>query len=176
MQQETLIFTAGKQLRKVRFIMWLSFFLAIWAVWAGIDLSRHYGLSPGDGGVLRPQAERLAWGIGVGFLGLAFAVGMDIYGRRYVAQIFASGAEPHTQLRVETLRWWGRHSLIVPASDVTGITQHHGKLNTGDHNVNAPWFFLYLKGRRFPYIVDLQGKFSQPELAQRLLKMRIIIG
>jgi hypothetical protein len=171
MENENLIYISGKQLIKVRFIMTLALVCAVWAVIAGVGLAQNYGLSPGDGGVLRPLAERLAWGVGVAVLGLAFAVGMDLYGRQYAARIYYQ--EKERKLRIETLRWWGFASECRPVLDLTGRKHNHGQLNTGEHSVDAPWCFLYFRNRSFPIILDLQGQFSDPTLAGQLLGVNV---
>ena len=72
----TLLFHAGRQALRVRFIMLLSLASAAGALYSGVDLVRYYGLAPADGGVLRPLWQRAALGLFVAGLGVAFLYGM----------------------------------------------------------------------------------------------------
>jgi len=159
----TLLYDAGRQLRKVRGIMWLSLACALGGLYWGFDLARHYGLAPGDGGVLAPLGVRLAWGAGVALLGLAFAAGMDLYGRHYIARAWLD--EAGGRLRIETLRWWGRAALTVPVSEVLGSRYMRGKMS-GAVEVDAPWFNVRIKGQPWVLILDAQGSFPDFALAR----------
>ena len=56
--------------------MLLSLACAVATIWWGSDLSQSYWVRPADGGMLAPLPVRLAWGVGVGSLGVIFAAGM----------------------------------------------------------------------------------------------------
>jgi hypothetical protein len=55
------IYSAGRQLRKVRFMMYFSLICAAGCLWWGISLFQTYGLATGDGGVLAPLPLRLVY-------------------------------------------------------------------------------------------------------------------
>ncbi len=163
----TTLFRAGWQLKKVRAIMWFSLLCAAGAVWGGYYLATTYGLNPADGGELAALPVRLAWGIGVALLGLAFAAGMYLYGCCYVAQIDFD--EQAKLLRVRTVGFLGYAEQTINPADILRSRYHHGKFQTPEMTVNAPWTSLKIRGRRWPLILDAQGEFCEPKLLRKLL-------
>lgn len=161
------IYHAARQATKVRWLYGFALAVCLGCLYWGYDLSQTYGLSPGDGGVLRPLAQRLAWGGFVALFGLLFAVGMLVYTRIYIGRLWLSQATQ--QVVFETIRLWGGARFSVPPQDIIGSSYHPGMLDTPTHSVNAPFYFVRLRGRRLPLILDGQGKFIQPGLAERLL-------
>jgi hypothetical protein len=153
----------------VRAVLWFALLACLACLKWGYDLSQSYGLSPGDGGELRPLAERLAWGGFVALLGLLFAGGMLLYAQLYINRVWFD--EPKQMLVFETLRAWGAGRFQTAVKDVMGSRYHAGALDTGKHTVNAPWYFIRLRGRRLPLILDGQGLLPQPTLAKRLLNL-----
>ena len=162
------LFHAGRQLIKVRGVMFLSLGCAVGCVWAGIDLAQSYGLNPADGGVLAPLSVRLAWGIGGALLGIIFLVGMWIYGKCYVARIEFD--EQNKALHIYTVSFFGSEKHEINASKVLSSQYHEGELNL-DIYVNAPWWTVWIKGRRLPFIVDEQGVFLEKNIMNKLFKI-----
>lgn len=163
------IFRAGGQLIKVRAIMWLAAGCAAAALYYGWVLFQSYGLRPADGGALAPIGQRLGWLLGLGGMGLAFLAGMWAYGRCYVARIGYDQAGQRLHFR--TLSFVGSHEHVHHVSDVRASTFQSGRfINPDGVSVNAPWYNVYLKGRRLPLVLDVQGDFREPELTARLLK------
>ena len=155
------LFHAGKQLIKVRGVMLLSLACAVASIWFGLDLSQTYGLRSADGGMLAPLPVRLAWGIGVGALGVVFAAGMWLYGRCYVSRI---ELDRHTsELSIYTVRFIGIRKQVIETSDLLGSSHHEGGFSGGGRvpSVHAPWSSVRLGRRRLPPIVDQQGVFLQ---------------
>ncbi|MGZ8312706.1 MAG: hypothetical protein ACXWU1_05645 [Allosphingosinicella sp.] len=164
-----LIYRAGRQLWKVRAMMLLSLACAAGGAWWGWDLFSTYGLRPADGGELASLPERLAWGLVVSSLGFAFAAGMWAYGQLYVSAIRFD--EEADRLLVRTVGFLAGRVRSYARSDVIESGYHAGRMdNPGGVSVDAPWFSLRLRGRRWPLIVDAQGDFPDPELAARLLR------
>jgi hypothetical protein len=159
----TPLFRAGRQLTKVRAVMLLSLACAALSIWWGIDLAQTYGLNPGDGGVLRPLSQRLLVGTIVAGLGVAFAVGMWMYGRCYAARIDFD--EDTRQLQLHTVHFLGTGRQIVDVGDVGKSRWHHGQLQLRI-SVNAPWVSVRMAGRRLPLLIDAQGEV----LDRRLMK------
>lgn len=168
-----LLYRAGRQLLKVRLLLLMALACGVLAVWAGVHLFRTYGLSPGDGGVLAPLPVRLAWGLGVAFLGLAFAGGMQLYARCYVARLEVD--EKREALHVYTVGWLGalrqeRYPLEALRLRPVRSRRHSGRtppLWRGPV-VDAPWRSLRLPGRRLPLILDEQGEVHHPGWLRRL--------
>ena len=161
------IYRAGFQLTKVRAFMIVALLCATGAFYWGWDLFNSYGLAPGDGGVLAPLGQRLAWGLSVAGLGLAFLAGMWIYGRRYVTRIRYDAAAD--ALHIGTLEFLAGRFKVYPASSVVGADYHHGRME--GEGVNAPWYFVRLADRSSRLILDAQGIFPDRELARKLLKL-----
>jgi hypothetical protein len=165
----TEIYAAGGQLLKVRAMMILSLVCALAAMWWGWSLFQTQGLRPADGGVLAPLGTRLAWGIGVAGLGIAFAAGMWLYGRLYVSALRFDAAA--RALHFRTVGFFGGHDLVFAEADILHSTYQPGRGPSGaDIQVDAPWIKVAIRGRRLPLILDAQGVFS--DLAARLLKAR----
>jgi len=164
-----LIYRAGRQLLKVRAIMLLALVSAVVSTWYGWDLAQTYGIRPADGGRLASLPVRLAWGISVASLGIAFAVGMWAYGKLYAGSIRydeAAGA-----LHVRTVEFiLGGRDLVYPLAAIEGSSWREGRFdNPAGVSVDAPWIALRVKGRRWPLIVDAQGEFPDRALAARVL-------
>jgi transmembrane protein TMEM70 (proton-transport ATP synthase complex) len=139
--------------------------------WVGWDLFQTYGIRPADGGQLASLPVRLAWGLGMAGLGLAFAAGMALYGTLYIGSIRYDEAAGTLHIRTVEFILTGR-KRVVPLSAVKGARRKEGRLeNPGGVSVDAPWLALQLKGRKWPLIVDAQGHFPDPELAARLLRL-----
>ena len=165
----TEIYRAGSQLTKIKAFMAFTLLVAAGGLYWGWDLFNNYGLVPGDGGVLAPVGQRLAWGLSVAGLGLAMLYGMWLYGCQYAARIdYDPSADA---LHVRTLQFLATREEVYAASEVVESTWHHGRMDTGEGvSVNAPWFFVRFRNRRWRLIVDGQGIFADPGLAARLLK------
>ena len=164
----TKIYRAGFQLLKVRAVTWFSLACAVGACWYGWDLLQTLGLRPADGGVLQPFAIRLLVGGFVAALGLAFAFGMWVYIRRYVSSLaYDPGSD---RLIIRTPGFFLSRARSVAPSEIEGTSFQRGDfVNPLGVSVNAPWHALELKGRRGWYIIDAQGRWLDPALAERLL-------
>lgn len=156
------IYTAGPQAWKVRLVQWMAIVLAPVAVWAGWDVARTYGLHPAEGGELAPLGARLAFGGLVMALGIAFFVGMWIYGRCYVMEASLDEARGVVGITLAGMPF--RRRMEVPLADVEDSRYHIGHTNTGKMTVSAPWSSVRLRGRRLPLIVDGQGDFVDVDL------------
>ncbi|HMO28686.1 hypothetical protein [Enterovirga sp.] len=151
------------QARKVRWVFWgLFLFFAGFAYWAW-DLSQTYGLSPGDGGVLKPPGVRLTAAAIVGAIGLLPLLGMIAYVRRYVAGLVWQGERV-----VLSGACWPMGERSVPLAAFAPGREHDGRLYTVKHWIEAPWLTLSVGGRT--YIVDLQAEEVNREGLARLFK------
>ena len=165
------IYRAGWQLTKVRGVMIMALACAIGGCWWGWDLFQTYGLRPADGGTLAPLGTRLALGLFLALLGIAFAAGMWIYGKLYAGAIrFDEAAD---MLHVHTIEYiFGGRDIAFPPSAIDAADWHEGQSDFGRGvSVDAPWFSLRIAGRRLPLILDAQGLFPDRVLAARLLRL-----
>lgn len=167
----TEIYHAGSQRLKVRAIAIFSLLVALVALWVGWGLFQTYGLRPADGGMLAPLSTRIALGGGVAALGIAFAAGMAVYGRCYVTSMRHDPAGQ--RLHFTTIGLIAGTERSCPLSAVESADYVAGQAhNTGGVSVNAPWIKLRIAGQKLPLILDAQGVFPDPSLAERLLKLR----
>ena len=172
-----LLYSAGRQSMKVRFLMWFALACAGAAVWEGYDLLLTYGTLPPDGGVLAPLPTRLAWAASVSLIGLSFAYGMWLYGRYAVREIRLVPGDQ--TFRIATYRFIGSRVETVAIGEVVVATKRHDRIKTGDFlalvsglTVDAPWLSVRLRGRRWPLVLDLQGVVANNARLAALLKTR----
>lgn len=145
----------SRQALKVRAFLWFSIAGCAGALYWAWLLFESYGLNPGDGGVLRPVGERLIAGGIVGALGLAFAGGMIWYASLYAVRI----SKEHDQIEMETMAIVGTTMRRFTVADFDGGSYHRGRMQSGrGQSVNAPWITLRVKGRRIPFIADVQAE------------------
>jgi hypothetical protein len=168
------VYRAGRQLIKVRFLMALSLVVLAFCLWWGLDLARTYGLNPGDGGVLAPLPQRLAWAGSVSLFGIACVIGMCVYGRVYAARIEYDADMQQIHLDTVGFFWNNRH--IINLANVGGARAHRD-INRGylgeavGHpipTVNAPWMSVQIAGWRLPLIIDQQGETLDRKLMRTL--------
>lgn len=157
----TLVYEAGRQLTKLRFLMVFSVLCAAGSLWGGYHMLQSYGLAPADGGKLAPLPVRLAWAAGITLLGVGFAAAMAVYVRRYVSRILLDPARQ--ELHLHTVGIFGSAEYTIAREDLRGARYYEGKLD-GDGAVDAPWYSLAVKGRRLPFLVDAQGTFHDRQV------------
>ena len=162
------IYRAGWQGSKLIGLMLIMAGLAAGSVWWGLDLYRHYGLSPGDGGVLAPLGQRvLAAGVVIG-LGMAFLLAMVAFGRIYVMSVAVDGTGRTLYLRTLIFLW--PVTRQVSAADV--MTAGFVDLEN-PRGRSTPYVWVRVKGsngRARRFLVDLQGKVLDPAALQRALR------
>jgi hypothetical protein len=100
-------------------------------------------------------------------LGIAFAVGMWLYSRRYIARL---------DYDKETGRYTAYHVWFLSTSktdfyldQVLGSSFNHGRTDA-DSAVNAPWWWVRIKGKSSPLILDAQGDVVEEELLKPLIR------
>ena len=152
---------------KVRVVFWFSAIIALVACISGWMIFQTFGTSPGDGGVLRPFAERAMAGGIVALLGLSFFAGMVLYTRLYVLELRRSQDEVH----LTTMALFAARSRTLQITEVGEINFYAGRMFTPrGQSVNAPWFTVPVRGQWFPYIVDAQAETVDRRQLQRLAK------
>lgn len=160
------IFDAGRQRWKIWFVLLISLICGVTLVWLGGWLFRTYGLEPADGGVLKPLMSRILIGVAFAVPGIAIIAGILLYMRCYVTRIEADDAAGGFLVTLAGLR----RRLAVSPDDVVRVSYSDGIAHAGGISVNAPWYSLRLRGRRFPLIVDMQGDFLDQHAVDRLIE------
>jgi hypothetical protein len=159
------IFDAGPQRWKIWFVGLISLACGGALVWTGGYIFQSYGLNPLEGGVLKPLTSRILLGGAFAAAGIAIIAGILLYLRCYVTRIEADDAGGGFRVTVAGLR----QPLTVSLDHIIRVGYSDGISNAGGISVNAPWYSLRLRGRRFPLIVDLQGDFLDENAVGRLL-------
>ncbi len=154
------LFTNSAQVIKVRCVVWASMLICAATLYGGWSIFQSFGLSPGDGGVLRPFGERLAFGMFVAGLGLVFAAGMMVFANIYVTNL----ERGRDKVIIDTLTPWGvgtrRHEMDI--AHVGAAAFHKGRTRSfRGPSVNAPWISLRTAGRRLPFVLDLQAEIIE---------------
>lgn len=99
-----------------------------------------------------------AGGLGLAAFGAVALVGMLVYCRIYVVGI----ARNADAVEVATLRLRGWRLQRHPPADIS-LGARHDDSGESDNStqgdaVRAPWITLWARGRRLPYVVDLQAE------------------
>jgi len=143
------------QAKKTRWLTWgLIACTAGCLYWAWL-LAHTYGLSPGDGGVLRPLHQRLMMAGFVALIGVLPTAGMWVFNRRYLTRI----ERDEDKVALTTLGLLFRSTRVFRLSDFAGTGYHHGQMS-GRISVNAPWMALRVAGVWPPFVVDLQAEHA----------------
>lgn len=150
------------QSQRVRWCFWASLVVMAGFFYWAWDLSQTFGLSPGDGGVLRPLEQRLFAAAILVVIGILPVIGMVLYLRRYIAGLAWQGED----VLVTGVGWPAGERRFPLASFEPG-KDHDGELYTVTHWVNAPWSTVGIEGRT--YIIDLQAEHVDREGLARML-------
>lgn len=162
------IFENRKQAKKVRWILLGSvIWLAGWLYWAW-SLSETYGLSPGDGGVLKPAADRYAVAAITALIGIVPPAGMMLYAKWcYLVRI----ERQRDAVLLVTFGLLRESGTLYAPDDFVAAIYHEGRWE-GRITVHAPWISLYVAGRMLPYIVDMQADFVNRSAITALARRR----
>jgi hypothetical protein len=160
------IFDAGPQRWKIWFVVLICVLCGAGLIFPGGYLLLNYGLHPDDGGVLKPLMSRILMCSVFALPGMAIIAAILLYLRCYVMRIEADDAESGYRIALAAP---GR-ALTIGHDDITRVGYNDGISHAGGISVNAPWYSLRLRGRRFPLIIDLQGDFLDQHAVDRLIE------
>ena len=162
----TTLFENKAQAVKVRAIYWAMGLCCLGALYGGWSIFNSFGLSPADGGVLKPLGQRLTIGGFVAGMGVAAFVVMRLYAGLYVTRMERSG----DLVGVQNLTLTGRRWHTIPAADFDlGEIYGEGRVFTSPGlSVYAPWRTLRVKGRWLPLILDLQAEHIDEKALAKL--------
>lgn len=162
-READVLYDAGRQLPKVRFIHWLSVLSAAGSLWGAAAIIRQTG----NAGVPPPALERWALALFVALAGAAFLAGMHLYSRHYLAEVRRAGP---ADLLMRFPRLLGTAERRYPRAAVRFGAERAGRaraVSVGDDvmspgiSVRAPWIPVYVPDRRWPLIMDAQGWFRR---------------
>jgi hypothetical protein len=158
----------GNRARATRFrmLLWASYLVAFGAAFLAHHVLMTYGLSPGDGGVLKPLAERIAVGMFVLVIGLCVCIGMTLYAPAYVLRLGLNGQT--VVIETLTATGLGFQTYKLGAADIQSAKYYHGRFmarrpsegvgRTIDLEVDAPFITLRFRQQFLPFVLDLQAK------------------
>ncbi len=168
------VYDAGGQLRLVLAVTAFALVSAAVGLFLAWQLGSTLGLSPADGGVLRPLGQRIAIASAVAGIGLAFVGEMMLYLRLYVTQLRVVERDDDgravvigAKLAFPGLRLPLHEGVLRGARDHDGRSQHVRGVS-----VAAPWRSLHLRERRLPLILDVQGRWLRPAQPGRCRTIR----
>ena len=150
-----LLFDNQRQAKKARLVVLGTIVWSLgWLYWSSV-IAQTYGLSPGDGGSLRPANQRFTMAALMLVVAFAPLAGMAVYGRVYLTRIEREG----DRLVLTALGFLVPFRFRIAISDLQGSEEHERKMTGGSGvSVDAPWITLRAKGYRLPFVVDLQAE------------------
>ena len=165
------VYRAGRQLVKVRAMVWFLALVAVGAVYYGADIARTYGVLEADGGTLKPLGVRLAFGGFVGLLGIAAAWGMLAYARHYIAHVAFDEASGRYEIR--TVGLLGSRPHICELRPGGRAKYRDPTVPLAQVSVDAPWWSVEVVGRQWPLILDAQGEVLDAARFKQFLSGRV---
>lgn len=163
----SVLFENHRQARKVRLVFVGSVLWWIGWSWWAYDMGRSFGLSPGDGGVLRPPSQRLAVAGLLWLIGFAPFAGMVVYCRVYLTRI----ERLRDEVCLTVLGWLRPQTHRFPPAAFAGGGAYAGKM-AGRISVDAPWMTLRVRGRWLPFVVDRQAEYVNRSAIRALANRR----
>lgn len=149
MNNPILVFHAGTQIGKFRFLLYLSL-----ACLVGSMVAFYWIVFVIEVIELTNQ-ERWLLALVVLALGVAFFGGMLIYSHRYVVWLWVD--KQLREVDIETVALFGGRVRRFSIEEMASIKYDAGELRTYYHHIRTPYLKLRVSGQRFPYVVDLQG-------------------
>ena len=98
---------------------------------------------------------------------LVVMVPMHVYASVYVTQM----NQYDETVFVTTAALLGANHKLN-RNEITGATSQKGKLYTVKHRINTPWVNLWVRGRKLPFIVDMQSDYVATKLLFSLTQNR----
>ncbi len=173
-----LLLRSGAQALKIRILFWIVVIIGVVALWGGWAIFQSFGLSPADGGVLKPFSERLAFGGVVAVLGVALIAGMWLYMSLYALEVVRDG----NKIAITTMTPLGDREQNFKVSELGKGAHHQGQTNFArvedglveNHiKVDAPWITLRAAGRRLPFILDMKSQIIEVDAIVSLAEGKI---
>ncbi len=143
----------GSRVLRVRLVALFIAGFALVLFGFALSLARNYGLSPGDGGVLKPPGERLFVAAIVSLIAAAFLAGIIVYLRRYLVRIELRG----DQVELTVIGVLSPFVVTVDRRRIPATRYFHGYFAARGLVVRAPWITLKVAGWPIPFVADLQA-------------------
>jgi hypothetical protein len=149
------IYEAGLRALRVRALVWGAAALALGALYLAVEIYSGAGPASAGGLHLAAPAERIAIALAVAAAGVTALGGMVLFADHYVVAIAIDRARG--RVAFETVAVWRRRVRVYAIHALGPAATRAGALHTGKHDVHAPYVLMPAQGRRFPYVIDMQG-------------------
>jgi len=161
MSDPVLLFYAGRQSAKFRFLLYFSL-VCFGVAMVGFCWIAFYGADPSLSGQERWILAFVVLGVGA-----AFFAGMLIYSRLYIVWLWAD--ETLQTVTFETMGLIGTRERRYGIGDFEAISHDPGEMRTYYHRIKTPYFKLRVRGQGLPYVIDLQGMVQDQALFEQFL-------
>jgi len=162
MTQSLLLFHAGRQATKVRFLLCFSA-LCLGAGIIGFVWIAVFSADPEMSGQEKWLFAFIVLGVGA-----AFFAGMMVYARLYVVRLWAD--KDIRAVTIETAKPIGARSRALAVTDFETIAHDPGEMRTYFHRIKTPYLKLRVRGQGLPYVIDLQGTVEDEKAFGRLFR------
>lgn len=143
------VYQAGPRVLRVRGLMWGAAVLAAAALYLAFDI--YLGADP----AAASPGERVALALAVAAAGVTALGGMVLFADHYITTVAIDRAGG--KVAFETVAPWGSRVRLYDIGRLGPAASRAGELRTGRHHVVAPYVLMPAAGRRFPYVIDMQG-------------------
>lgn len=162
MAESLLLFHAGRQAGKLRFLLSFSI-LCFGIAIVGFFWIVLFSADPDMGG-----QEKWLLAINVLGVGAAFFAGMMVYARLYVVWLWSD--KDLRTVTIETAKLIGARSRTFDITGFETIAHVPGEMRTYFHRIKTPYLKLRVRGQALPYVIDLQGMVEDEKTFERLLR------
>lgn len=164
--QQIEIYSAGRQLIKVRGVCYGIYLLSPVLFWAGWLVLNSPPEHPNPTEL--QQHFPLIFGLLFMLMAVSFAAGIANYQYCYVSVILFDAARSIYIIKTENPVYINQWEM--PLESVVSSDFRHGEYSNIKFTIQAPWYKLKIRNRRFSFIIDLQGDIKEEKLFNDLLR------
>ena len=161
MNDPILVFHAGTQVGKFRFLLYFSLACLVGSMVA------FYWIAFVIEDVDLTKSEQWLLALIVLAVDAAFFGGMLIYSHRYVVWLWVD--DKLGEVDIETVALFGQRKRRFSVAAFASVKYNAGELRTRYQRIKTPYLKLRVSGQRVPYVVDLQGYIPEEALFERLV-------
>ena len=163
-----LIVLNKKQALKVKLASWVLMLASIAIVYAAFTIFNSWGISPADGGQLKPFNQRLIFSGSLLIMAMSIVAGIIYYRHIYVISISRNG----DILQITTSLH--KTPLTLNPADITSSSHHSGQMtvmrSSGVISVNAPWIILKTTNPTRHFLIDAQSEILDVAAIKKLVR------
>ena len=155
------IYANAFQSLKIKYVFLILALAGVALIGVGGYILQSWGMSPADGGTLKPLTQRLLFSGVLVALGAGIIWGCYVYTGFYLIAIQLKGNDLH----LKTLRG---SRYVFNKNDVESLARKSGTTFTGRNWIETPYAWLTFKGTKKKFMLDWQAEFVD-ELALKKL-------